>query len=111
MIARVRGTVTIPTTVTPVCQVQGYNNENDSVGTAFAYTWNAGQQRFDGSCAHRFYDVTIIIGPGSFYTSLMPNFLVHGVPEAMAQIHIAQSLYPSSSYVQAIARLIAQRLQ
>jgi uncharacterized cofD-like protein len=27
----------------------------------------------------------IIIGPGSFYTSLMPNFLVRGVPEAMAQ--------------------------
>src|SRR5882724_1961744 len=27
----------------------------------------------------------IIIGPGSFYTSLMPNFLVRGVPEAIAQ--------------------------
>src|SRR4051812_18273854 len=27
----------------------------------------------------------IIIGPGSFYTSLMPNFLVRGVPEAMAR--------------------------
>jgi len=26
----------------------------------------------------------IIIGPGSFYTSLMPNFLVRGVPEAIA---------------------------
>ena len=27
----------------------------------------------------------IIIGPGSFYTSLMPNFLVSGVPEAIAK--------------------------
>src|SRR5438105_9496966 len=26
----------------------------------------------------------VIIGPGSFYTSLMPNFLVRGVPEALA---------------------------
>ncbi len=28
----------------------------------------------------------VIIGPGSFYTSLMPNFLVRGVPEALAQM-------------------------
>ncbi len=28
----------------------------------------------------------VIIGPGSFYTSLMPNFLVHGVPEALAGV-------------------------
>src|SRR5438477_10639186 len=28
----------------------------------------------------------IIIGPGSFYTSLMPNFLVNGVPEALARM-------------------------
>src|SRR5438067_7550547 len=27
----------------------------------------------------------IIIGPGSFYTSLMPNFLVRGVPDAIAR--------------------------
>ena len=27
----------------------------------------------------------VIIGPGSFYTSLMPNFLVRGVPEALAR--------------------------
>jgi uncharacterized cofD-like protein len=27
-----------------------------------------------------------IIGPGSFYTSLMPIFLVGGVPEALAQV-------------------------
>jgi uncharacterized cofD-like protein len=27
-----------------------------------------------------------IIGPGSFYTSLMPNFLVRGVPEALAEM-------------------------
>src|SRR5215467_619682 len=26
----------------------------------------------------------VIVGPGSFYTSLMPNFLVRGVPEALA---------------------------
>jgi uncharacterized cofD-like protein len=26
----------------------------------------------------------VVIGPGSFYTSLMPNFLVRGVPEALA---------------------------
>lgn len=29
----------------------------------------------------------VIIGPGSFYTSLMPNFLVRGVPEALAGVH------------------------
>ncbi len=29
----------------------------------------------------------IIIGPGSFYTSLMPNFLVRGVPEALTKMH------------------------
>jgi len=28
----------------------------------------------------------VIIGPGSFYTSLMPIFLVGGVPEALAQV-------------------------
>jgi uncharacterized cofD-like protein len=28
----------------------------------------------------------VIIGPGSFYTSLMPNFLVRGVPEALARM-------------------------
>ncbi|HEY7284013.1 MAG TPA: gluconeogenesis factor YvcK family protein [Vicinamibacterales bacterium] len=28
----------------------------------------------------------VIIGPGSFYTSLMPIFLVHGVPEALAKV-------------------------
>jgi len=28
----------------------------------------------------------VIIGPGSFYTSLMPNFLVRGVPEALANM-------------------------
>jgi uncharacterized cofD-like protein len=28
----------------------------------------------------------VIIGPGSFYTSLMPNFLVKGVPEALARM-------------------------
>ena len=28
----------------------------------------------------------VIIGPGSFYTSLMPNFLVRGVPEALAGV-------------------------
>jgi uncharacterized cofD-like protein len=28
----------------------------------------------------------VIIGPGSFYTSLMPNFLVRGVPEALASM-------------------------
>jgi uncharacterized cofD-like protein len=28
----------------------------------------------------------IIIGPGSFYTSLMPPLLVEGVPEAIAQV-------------------------
>src|SRR5256885_7431111 len=28
----------------------------------------------------------VIIGPGSFYTSLMPIFLVRGVPEALAQM-------------------------
>ena len=28
----------------------------------------------------------VIIGPGSFYTSLMPNFLVKGVPEALAKM-------------------------
>src|SRR5438093_12950061 len=28
----------------------------------------------------------VIIGPGSFYTSLMPNFLVNGVPEALARM-------------------------
>ena len=28
----------------------------------------------------------VIIGPGSFYTSLMPNFLVNGVPEALAGV-------------------------
>ena len=28
----------------------------------------------------------MIIGPGSFYTSLMPIFLVGGVPEALAQV-------------------------
>ena len=28
----------------------------------------------------------VIIGPGSFYTSLMPNFLVRGVPEALARV-------------------------
>ena len=28
----------------------------------------------------------VIIGPGSFYTSLMPNFLVRGVPEALAEM-------------------------
>jgi len=28
----------------------------------------------------------VIIGPGSFYTSLMPNFLVRGVPEALAKM-------------------------
>src|SRR5512138_3908839 len=27
-----------------------------------------------------------IIGPGSFYTSLMPNFLVRGAPEAIQQV-------------------------
>src|SRR5439155_12322341 len=27
-----------------------------------------------------------IIGPGSFYTSLMPIFLVRGVPEAIAKV-------------------------
>ena len=33
------------------------------------------------------------------------------ISEAMDEIRIAQTLYPSSSYVQAIARLIGQRLQ
>jgi uncharacterized cofD-like protein len=28
----------------------------------------------------------VIIGPGSFYTSLMPNFLVYGVPQALAHM-------------------------
>src|SRR5438067_12507973 len=28
----------------------------------------------------------VIIGPGSFYTSLMPIFLVRGVPEAMGKM-------------------------
>jgi uncharacterized cofD-like protein len=28
----------------------------------------------------------VVIGPGSFYTSLMPNFLVRGVPEALARM-------------------------
>ena len=28
----------------------------------------------------------VIIGPGSFYTSLMPIFLVRGVPEALAEV-------------------------
>jgi uncharacterized cofD-like protein len=29
----------------------------------------------------------VIIGPGSFYTSLMPIFLVRGVPEAIAEVN------------------------
>ncbi len=29
----------------------------------------------------------VIIGPGSFYTSLMPNFLVRGVPEALSKVN------------------------
>jgi len=33
------------------------------------------------------------------------------VNEAMDEIHIAQALYPSSSYAQAIAHLIGQRIQ
>jgi len=33
------------------------------------------------------------------------------LPEALAEIRIAQTLYPSSSYVQSIARLMAQRIQ
>jgi uncharacterized cofD-like protein len=28
----------------------------------------------------------VIIGPGSFYTSLMPNFLVYGVPQALVHM-------------------------
>ena len=33
------------------------------------------------------------------------------VPEAIAEIHVAQRLYPSSAYIQSIAQLLEQRIQ
>ena len=37
----------------------------------------------------------IIIGPGSFYTSLMPTCLVAGVREAVARVRVPSSTSPT----------------
>ncbi len=58
-----------------------------TAGSAIARLWLEPDVRLHGSVAAEIprFDAAII-GPGSFYTSLMPIFLVKGAPEAIQQV-------------------------
>ena len=58
-----------------------------TAGSAIARLWLEPEVRLHGSVAAEIprFDA-VVIGPGSFYTSLMPIFLVKGAPEAIQQV-------------------------